>query len=53
MSRMPDIKRVSWGYYRMQIGFWGMLGSFNGFQTAIVLDRGFTSGQAGIFMAAS
>ena len=53
MSRMPDIKQVSWGYYRMQIGFWGMLGSFNGCQTAIVLDRGFTSGQAGIFMAAS
>jgi PPP family 3-phenylpropionic acid transporter len=48
---MPSKQRVTVAYCLMQIGFWGMLGAFCGFQTAIVLDRGFTSGQAGIFIA--
>lgn len=50
---MPSKRRVTVCYCLMQIGFWGMLGAFCGFQTAIVLDRGFTSGQAGIFIALS
>ncbi len=48
---MPSEKRVNVCYCLMQIGFWGMLGSFGGFQSAIVLDRGFTSGDAGVFIA--
>ena len=48
---MPSKRRVTICYCLMQIGFWGMLGAFCGFQTAIVLNRGFTSGQAGIFIA--
>jgi len=48
---MPSEKRVNLCYCLMQIGFWGMLGSFGGFQSAIVLDRGFTSGDAGVFIA--
>lgn len=49
--RMPSEKRVNLMYCMMQIGFWGMLGSFGGYQAAIVLDRGFSSGDAGMFMA--
>jgi len=48
---MPSEKRVNLCYCLLQIGFWGMLGSFGGFQSAIVLDRGFTSGDAGVFIA--
>jgi Major Facilitator Superfamily. len=44
-------KRVRTIYCLMQIGFWGMLGAFCGYATAIVQDRGFTSGQAGTFLA--
>ena len=48
---MPSERRVNLACCLMQIGFWGMLGAFAGFQTAVLLDRGFTSGQAGIFIA--
>ena len=48
---MPSVRRVSIACCLMQIGFWGMLGAFAGFETAVFLDRGFTSGQAGIFIA--
>ena len=49
--KMPSERRVNLACCLMQIGFWGMLGAFAGFQTAVLLDRGFTSGQAGIFIA--
>ena len=48
---MPSVRRVSIACCLMQIGFWGMLGAFAGFEPAVFLDRGFTSGQAGIFIA--
>ena len=50
-SSMPSKARVNIAYCLMQVGFWGMLGAFCGYETAIVLDRGFSSGQAGIFIA--
>ena len=48
---MASGRRVSICYSLMQIGFWGMLGAFCGFQTAIAMDRGFTAGDVGLFIA--
>ena len=50
---MPSAKFVNRMYCLLQIGYWGMLGSFTAFQTAILLDRGFSSGDVGIFLALS
>ena len=50
---MPSAKHVNRMYCLLQIGYWGMLGSFTAFQTAILLDRGFSSGDVGIFLALS
>ena len=50
---MPSAKYVNRMYCLLQIGYWGMLGSFTAFQTAILLDRGFSSGDVGIFLALS
>ena len=50
---MPSAKYVNRMYCLLQIGYWGMLGSFTAFQTAILLDRGFSSGDVGIFIALS
>lgn len=52
MSRPLTDRRVNFAYFSMQICFWGIMSSFNGFQTAIALGRGFSSGQAGAFLAA-
>lgn len=48
---MPSEKRVNRMYNLIQIGYFGMVASFEGFRAAMVLDRGFSSGDAGIFMA--
>lgn len=48
---MPSQQRVDRLYCLLQIGFWGMMAAFTGYQTAIVLNRGFSSGQAGIFIS--
>ena len=32
----------------MQIGFWAMFASIMGYQTALLLDRGFSNGEAGL-----
>ena len=48
---MSNAKHVNRMYCLMQIGYWGMLGSFTAFQSAILLDRGFSSGDVGIFLA--
>ena len=50
---MPSKQYVNRMYCLLQIGYWGMLGSFTAFQTAILLDRGFSSGDVGIFLALS
>jgi PPP family 3-phenylpropionic acid transporter len=48
---LPSHKRVSVMYCLLQMGYWGMMAAFSGYQTAIVLDRGFSSGAAGTFSA--
>ncbi|MBE6961247.1 MAG: MFS transporter [Ruminococcaceae bacterium] len=48
---MPNQRYVNRMYCLMQMGYWGMLGSFTAFQSAILLDRGFSSGDVGVFLA--
>ena len=48
---LPSPRRVNAAYFLLQIWFWGMMAAFSGYQTAIVLGRGFSSGQAGVFIS--
>ena len=50
-AHLPSSLRVNAAYFMLQIWFWGMMAAFTGYQTAIVLGRGFSSGQAGVFIA--
>lgn len=48
---MASRKRIVLCYVLLQASFWGMISSICAYQAAIVLDRGFTTGQAGFFCA--
>ena len=50
-NAMASRKRIVLCYVLLQASFWGMISSICAYQAAIVLDRGFTTGQAGIFCA--
>lgn len=50
-ASLPSTRRVNVTYSLLQIWFWGMMAAFSGYQTAIVLGRGFSSGQAGVFIS--
>ncbi|WP_312939371.1 MFS transporter [Oscillibacter sp.] len=50
-THLPSTMRINATYFMLQIWFWGMMAAFTGYQTAIVLGRGFSSGQAGVFIA--
>ena len=50
-TSLPSGQRVNTMYFLLQIWFWGMMAAFTGYQTAIVLNRGFSSGQAGVFIS--
>lgn len=50
-ATLPSPRRVNAAYFLLQIWFWGMMAAFSGYQTAIVLERGFSSGQAGVFIS--
>ncbi|BAL01728.1 hypothetical protein OBV_45290 [Oscillibacter valericigenes Sjm18-20] len=50
-ASLPSQLRVNITYFSLQIWFWGMMAAFSGYQTAIILGRGFSSGQAGIFIS--
>ena len=48
IQRQPSLRRLDWHYMAMQIGFWAMFASIVGYQTARLLDRGFSNGEAGL-----
>lgn len=50
-TSLPSGQRVNTMYFLLQIWFWGMMAAFTGYQAAIVLNRGFSSGQAGVFIS--
>ena len=48
---MPSRRRLNIQYIIMQAGYWAMFAAFCGYQTALLLERGFTNGQAGFIIA--
>lgn len=48
---LPSLQRVNFTYTLVQLIYWSLFAAFAGYQTALLLGRGFTSGQAGVFAA--
>ena len=48
---MPSQRRLDYQYMIMQAGYWAMFAAFCGYQTALLLERGFTNGQTGFIIA--
>ena len=49
--RLPSPRRVNVMYALVQMTYWSLFAAFSGYQTALLLGRGFSSGQAGVFTA--
>ena len=47
-EKMPSFRRLDWHYIAMQMGFWAMFAAIVAYQTALLLERGFTNGEAGL-----
>ena len=47
-EKTPTLRRLDWHYIAMQMGFWAMFAAIVAYQTALLLDRGFTNGEAGL-----
>lgn len=47
----PSLRRLDYHYIAMQVGFWAMFAAIVAYQTALLLDRGFSNGQAGLMTA--
>ena len=47
----PSFRRLDLHYILMQAGFWAMFASIVAYQTALLLERGFTNGEAGLMTA--
>ena len=50
-SRMPSLRRLDYHYIAMQAGFWAMFAAIVAYQTALLLERGFTNSEAGLMTA--
>ncbi len=50
-TKMPSHRRLDYHYILMQAGFWAMFAAFCGYQTALLLARGFSNSQAGLIIA--
>lgn len=48
---LPSIRQLNIRYAILQAGYWAMFAAFGGYQTALLLGRGFSSGDAGVFAA--
>ena len=48
---LPSLRRVNTLYALVQILYWSAFAVFAGYQTALLLGRGFSSGDAGVFAA--
>ena len=46
--KSPSLRRLDWHYIAMQMGFWAMFAAIVAYQTAMLLERGFTNGEAGL-----
>ena len=50
-ASMPSLRRVNVLYTLVQLTYWAAFAAFSGYQTALLLGRGFSSGDAGVFAA--
>ena len=50
-ASMPSLRRVNVLYTLVQLTYWAAVAAFSGYQTALLLGRGFSSGDAGVFAA--
>ena len=50
-ARRPSCRRLDTHYIVMQAGFWAMFASIVAYQTALLLERGFSNGEAGMMTA--
>ncbi|WP_295579385.1 MFS transporter [uncultured Oscillibacter sp.] len=48
---LPSLRRVNTLYILVQLFYWAAFAAFAGYQTALLLGRGFSSGEAGVFAA--
>ena len=51
MGHMPSARRLDLHYMAMQAGFWAMFAAIVAYQTALLLERGFTNSEAGLMTA--
>ena len=47
----PSFRRLDYHYIAMQAGFWAMFAAIVAYQTALLLERGFSNGEAGLMTA--
>ena len=50
-TALPSLKTVQMRYTLIHLAYWSAYAAFAGFQTALLLERGFSSGDAGLFAA--
>lgn len=50
-TKQPSLRRLDWHYIAMQMGFWAMFAAIVAYQTALLLERGFSNGEAGLMTA--
>ena len=48
-TALPSLRRLNISYTLVHVAYWAMFAVFTGYQTSLLLGRGFTSGEAGIF----
>lgn len=48
---LPSLRKVQVRYTLIHLTYWSAYAAFAGFQTALLLERGFSSGDAGVFAA--
>lgn len=47
MTEFPSLRRLNVSYTLVHVVYWAMFAIFAGYQTSLLLGRGFTSGEAG------
>ena len=47
----PSLRRLDYHYIAMQAGFWAMFAAVVAYQTALLLERGFSNSEAGLMTA--
>ena len=49
MTAFPSLRRLNVSYTLVHVVYWALFAVFAGYQTSLLLGRGFTSGDAGVF----